>query len=593
MRRAKTPVVRAGGDWAAALGRRMGKNTGDLSHHAVEQTRQRLRLALLGFTVVFTVLVGRLTYLTAIGETTGQSLAAKAAQTQERPIITDRHGVVLATQISTTTLGANPSMIEDGAAMARQLKAILPKLNEARAARLLSGKNHYVILQDSLKPDERRAVLNLGNPALQLKQASSRVYPNGQVTSHMVGYSSSDHRGLAGIELWLDQDQDLALVDNRFEASLDVRVQHSVRDELLEAMGKFEAKGAAAVIMDAHNGELIASVSLPDFDSNQPTSGDTKHRFNKILQGRYELGSVFKIFTAAMALDGGYVDRDELFETSETLQIGPSKINDDHPQNRPLNLDEIVIHSSNIGSSKVALLVSDENHAAFLQSLGMRDAVDATFPARAAPLPTHRWTDIERATASFGHGISVTPLHVLQASAAMVNGGVLYPPSLQKVAMPIGQRVISAQTSAAVRTMMRDVVTLGTGKKGEVEGYQVIGKTGTAEKPEKGGYNKDKLLTSFVSAFPGDAPQYVMLVMMDEPKGVKETSNFAGAGWNAAPTSAKIIRRVAPILGVLPRSDVIQKEAALQSLNTQTAMSEERVRPAQGSAQNQGASNAP
>ena len=573
MVRASTPIVRAGGDWAAVMGSRLGQRPSDLSHHAVEQTRRRLRLALISFSLVFVVLIGRLADLTTSYQVTGASTALQTSAKQERPIITDRHGVVLATQISTTTLGANTAEIEDGVAMARQLSEILPRLNERRAAQLLSRRGPYVKLQTSLTPDERRAVLNLGNPALQLKKATSRVYPNGEVASHIVGFSSSDMRGLSGIELWLDQGEEFSLLDNQFETSLDVRVQHSVRDELMRAMEKFSAKGAAAVIMDAHNGEIIASVSLPDFDANQPTASPESARFNKIIQGTYELGSVFKVFTVAMALDGGYVTREDIFDASEPMKIGPEKISDDHPQNRPLTVDEILVHSSNIGSSKIALQVPEQAHAEFLQRLGMRDRVATDFPARARPLPVSRWTDIERATTSFGHGISVSPLHVLVAGAAMMNGGVLYPPTLQKVAMPIGQRVVSAQTSAAIRDMMRRVVTMGTGKNANVEGYAVIGKTGTANKPQQGSYSADARITSFLSGFPGHAPRYAMLVMLDEPNGNEATYGQTGAGWNAAPTSGNIIKRIAPILGVLPNRDATQQEAKLQSLR-QTAMAE-------------------
>ena len=407
MARASTPIVRAGGDWAAVMGSRLGQRPSDLSHHAVEQTRRRLRLALISFSLVFVVLIGRLADLTTSYQVIGASTALQTSAKQERPIITDRHGVVLATQISTTTLGANTAEIEDGVAMARQLSEILPRLNERRAAQLLSRRGPYVKLQTSLTPDERRAVLNLGNTALQLKKATSRVYPNGEVASHIVGFSSSDMRGLSGIELWLDQGEEFSLLDNHFETSLDVRVQHSVRDELMRAMEKFSAKGAAAVIMDVHNGEIIASVSLPDFDANQPTASPESARFNKIIQGTYELGSVFKVFTVAMALDGGYVTREDIFDASEQMKIGPEKISDDHPQNRPLTVDEILVHSSNIGSSKIALQVPKQAHAEFLQRLGMRDRVATDFPARARPLPVSRWTDIERATTSFGHGISV------------------------------------------------------------------------------------------------------------------------------------------------------------------------------------------
>lgn len=572
MNRTRLPVVRAGGDWAAAIGARLGPSTGDLAHHAVERTRQRLRLALVGFVLVFSVLSFRLTYLTMMGEGPGFSISASAANIQARPIITDRNGVVLATQITTATLGADPREISDPTLMVEQLKAILPNMAEARALRLLSSDRVYVKLASRLTPAQRLAVLNLGNPGLKLSRQQSRVYPTGKVASHIVGFTSSDMRGLHGLELLIDQSDEAPA--EIFETSLDIRVQHAVRDELMQAMQTHKAQRAAAVVMDAHNGEIVASVSLPDFDSNQPMADGQASHFNMVTQGVYELGSVFKIFTAAMALDGGYVADDETFGVDAPLEIGREEINDDHPQEGPLSLDGIVTYSSNIGSAKVALRVPEQDHFAFIQKLGLTDRVDLPFPARQTPLSPTRWTDIERATSSYGHGIAVTPLHALVAGAAMMNGGVLYPPSLQKVAMPVGQRVISGETSAQIRRMLHHVVEIGTGKSAKVPGYGVIGKTGTADKPSQGSYNENALTTSFIGGFPAQAPRYVTFVMFDEPEALEHSFGFATAGWNAAPTTSKIIKRIAPILGVLPQQTNDAKDALLKRIPAATVLAE-------------------
>jgi len=562
MNRNKLPVVRAGGDWAAVLGHRLGHHSTDLAHHAAEQTRQRLRLALVAFVAVFCVLTARLTYLTMIGEGPSFSISASATDAQTRPIITDRHGVVLATQITTTTLGANPREITDATRVVGQLKDILPNLAEARATRLLSGNSAYVKLASRLTPDQRMAILNLGNPALKLRNQPSRVYPTSKVASHIVGFTSSDMRGLLGLELLIDQLDDEAPYAPRnevFETSLDIRVQHAVRDELYAAMVKHKASKAAAMVMDAHNGEIIASVSLPDFDANRPMADGNEGHFNMVTQGVYELGSIFKIFTAAMAIDGGYVEADELFDVDEVLKIGGNEISDDHPQEGPLSVDGIVTYSSNIGSAKLALRVPDEEHFAFMQKLGLTDPVDFSFPARQTPIAPSRWTDIERATASYGHGIAVTPLHALVAGAAMMNGGVLYPPSLQKVSMPVGQRVISGETSARLRRMLRNVVELGTGKSAEVKGYGVLGKTGSADKPNNGSYDENALTTSFIGGFPVASPRYVTFVMFDEPAAIEGSFGYATAGWNAAPTTRDIVKRIAPILGVLPKNEQVKE----------------------------------
>ena len=572
MSRTKLPVVRAGGDWAAVMGARLGYPRGDVAHHAVERTRQRLRLAVMGFVLVFSVLSMRLTYLTMFGEGPGFSISSSAANIQARPIITDRNGVVLATQITTATLGADPREISNAAAVVDQLKEILPHMAEARALRLLSSQRAYVKLASRLTPEQRLAVLNLGNPALKLSNQQSRVYPTGNVASHIVGFTSSDMRGLHGLELLIDQSDDAP--SETFQTSLDIRVQHAVRDELSKAMATHKAQRAAALVMDAHNGEIVASVSLPDFDSNQPMAEGEASHFNMVTQGVYELGSVFKIFTAAMALDGGYVAHDELFAVDKPLSIGPEKITDDHPQEGPLSVDGIVTYSSNVGSAKVALRVPEQDHYAFIQKLGLIDRVVLPFPARQAPLAPSRWTDIERATSSYGHGIAVTPLHALVAGAAMMNGGVLYPPSLQKVAMPIGERVISGETSAHLRRMLHRVVELGTGKNAKVEGYGVIGKTGTADKPSEGSYNENALTTSFIGGFPAQAPRYVTFVMFDEPEAIDGSFGYATAGWNAAPTTSKIIARIAPILGVLPQHNDDAKEALLKRIPAATVLAE-------------------
>lgn len=562
MSRAKLPVVRAGIDWAVPLGGRLGRRPGDLSHHAVEATRSRLRLALICFAIVFTVLAGRLAQLTVLQAAPVWVGQSTHIENTARPIITDRNGVVLATQITTTTLGADAANIDDGVEMARALKAVLPGLNEARSAQLLSGKSRYVTLMKNLTPAQKQAVLAFGNPALKLTASSSRVYPMGDVASHAIGFTSSDMRGLAGLERHIDRLMEDGLAEAQFITSLDVRVQHVVRDELMASIAKYGAIGGGAVMVDVHSGEVVSLVSLPDFDTNAPMADGGKTHFNRITQGTYELGSIFKVFTAAMALDSGLVDDVEQFDAHIPFKVGRYEIKDSHPVDRALTVEEIVMHSSNIGSALLALRVSDEAHFGFLQKLGFVDMLTFELPAMAMPqIP--RWKEIERITSSYGHGIAVSPLHAVMAGAAMVNGGVLYEPSLQKVGLPVGERVIAADTSNLMRAMMRAVVANGTGGQADVPGYQVLGKTGSAEKSIVGGYDKERLVASFLGAFPSAAPRYAMLVMLDEPKGLPETYGKFNAGWNAAPTFANIVRRAAPLLGVLPINETPTEMAAL------------------------------
>ena len=550
MKHAKIPLVTAGGDWAGVMNIHAGQIGNGVAHHGVEQTRARLRLASIMFVLVFAVLGGRLAQLTLAEDPqlARVGMADRKAEVQ-RPAITDRNGVVLASQIYLTTLGANASEIQNADVVAAQLNEILPNMNAQRARRLLAGDRHYVELSKGLTPLQKRAVLDLGNPGLKLRREAQRVYPSGSVASHVVGFSSTDMQGLMGLERRLDEQVQMSPI---FETTLDIRVQHAVRESLSAAIGKFSAKGGGAILMDATNGEILALVSLPDFDINRPSATPLTRHFNAMTMGVYELGSIFKVMTAAMALESGEVRLDETFDTGAPLEIGAATINDAHGEKRPLTPREIVIHSSNIGSVQLALRVSDVAHYDFMEKLGFTQRLQFELPETGAPLMPVRWTDIERATTSFGHGFSVTPLHALVAGAAMVNGGVLYPPRLTPTDMPVGTRVISEPTSLVLRDMMRDVVTIGTGKKANVPGYDVIGKTGSANKPGRGGYDDDALITSFLGAFPYSDPRYALLVMLDEPQGIPETHNLTLAGWNAAPTAAEIIARAAPFLGVRP-----------------------------------------
>lgn len=553
MSRSRLPVVLAGGDWAAVLGGRLGRRPGDLSHAAVEQTNRRLNLAIVMFMLVFTVLGGRLVHLTMMSDdASAKRGGATRHDTTARPVITDRNGVVLATQIYLTTLGADAAKIDNGDELAQQLKTILPDMSAARAARLLAGKARYVELAKGLTPAQRQAVLQFGNPSLKLTRGAQRVYPTGNVAAHVTGFSSSDLQGLAGLERALDSHDE---GQGHVQTSLDIRVQHVVRDELVRTMQKFSAIGAGAVIMDIHNGEVLAMVSLPDFDANRPTAQPQATHFNKVSMGMYELGSVFKVFTAAMALESGLIKPNETFQTSTPLRFGRYEIDDDHGEERPLTIDEIVTYSSNIGSAQLALRVPEDAHFSFLQKLGLTERLAFDLPETGTPIVPKRWTDIERATASYGHGISVSLLHSVAAGAAMVNGGVLYQPTLQKVSLPVGERVIAAETSQRLKQMMRNVVLVGTGRNADVPGYGVMGKTGTANKPVGGSYSETALITSFLGAFPAYAPRYIIHVMIDEPQPLDSTYGYATAGWNAAPTTAAIIRRAAPLLGVFPEAD--------------------------------------
>ncbi len=339
--------------------------------------------------------------------------------------------------------------------------------------------------------------------------------------------------------------------------SLDLGVQHIVRHEIKKAMDDFDAIGGAGIVLDVNTGEVIAMVSLPDYDPNDLSTFGDANRINKATNRNFEMGSTFKIFNTAMAIDSGSMNVDDLFDARK-----PYKIHDDHPQARWLSVAEILRHSSNIGSAKMAHRMGVDVQLDYFERFGFFSRLGLEVPDRVHPDLPEKWGLTETATISYGHGISVSPMHVVAATASAVNGGLYIKPTRRKSTVH-ARRVISSETSYLMRGLLRDVVAAGTGKKAKARGYSVGGKTGTAEKPLDGGYNKKRLVTSFAAVFPTFAPEYVVLIVLDEPKGTPATHYFAGAGWNAAPVAGRVVERIAPVLRVPPR---LENSPAVQTL---------------------------
>ncbi|MGC6512014.1 MAG: peptidoglycan D,D-transpeptidase FtsI family protein [Parvibaculales bacterium] len=549
----KVPLVRPGGDLVTGVKSSMNLQLDDLERHAVDKTRHRLGLALFVFAVMFASLAGRLVHLNAQSDAVDSGGGLSAFTTpQQRPLITDRHGTLLVTHIDAYTLGARPQMIDNAEEVTAALTGIFPQLNHRRTGRLLASNSRYVDLNRGVTPRQYQDVLMIGNPGLVLTPSKKRVYPHGPAAAHILGFVSSDWRGLAGLERAMDMDVPVPDDEGKVVTTIDLSVQHAVRAELQKGVETFGAIGGGAVIMDVRNGEVLALVSLPDFDPNHPVATPQSHHFNRATQGLYELGSVFKVFTAAMALETGAVKTEDTFQTSTPLQIGNRTVKDYHGQSRPLTPREIVIYSSNIGSAQLALAVPPQTHRQFFNSLGLLSQPYFELPETSMPQVPRRWSDIRRATISYGHGINVSLLQTVAAGAAMVNGGIYYEPRLINDRPVSGQRVISPQTSALLRDMMRAVVTQGTASKADVAGYPVLGKTGTAEKIVAGAYDKDMNIASFMGAFPADDPAYAFIVMLDEPKKVPGLAPRNTAGWNAVPVAARIVERIAPLLDLMP-----------------------------------------
>lgn len=544
--------------------------SGSMSSNGMLRGHKRLRLVMAGFAMGLAVLVGKAGWLTIVEGGEGQQHARSGPEPRiPRPNISDRYGHTLAADIPVSSLYADPAKMIDIDEAVELLTGALPNLDGRDLRRKLENrKRRFVWIQREVSPAEREIIHNMGIPGVGFRNETRRIYPMGNLAAHVLGAVDLDSKGIAGLEKYLDDQGALytaSLADPTRAASMpaqtsiDVRVQHAVTDELAKAMTKFRAKAAAGIVLNAYTGEVLALASLPDFSPNNPADALKSENVNRVTAGVFELGSIIKAVTFAMALDYGTATLKSRYDARFPLVIGRARINDFHAQKRIMTVPEIFMHSSNIGTGKMALEVGEERHQAFLRKLGFFDRLQTELPEAAKPLLPPRWGKLVTVTASFGHGFAVQPMQGAAVAAALVNGGKLIPPTLLKrdveTADALAEQVIKPSTSADMRYLFRLNVTEGTAGKAEVPGYRVGGKTGTAEKVIKGRYSKDHRLTSFIGAFPMDDPKYVMLMMLDEPKPLPETYGYATSGWNAVPTAGKVIARIAPLLGVTPEFD--------------------------------------
>ncbi len=534
------------------------------------KARARLGLAVLVFAVGYSVIAGRLVLFAAVPDShlVRRSSAADAVATA-RPDILDRNGEILATDVRAPSLFGEPHRIIDVDEAVELLTAVMPDLDVAELRERLSSKRRFVWLKREITPQQRAAIHRLGLPGIGFMSENKRVYPNGVGAAHVIGHVNIDNQGIAGIEKWLDRsglaDLHLAgLATDRLqkpvELSVDLRVQHAMRDELVKARDKFKAKAAAGLVIDPRSGEVISMVSVPDYDANNPREALDPTRINRLTTGVFEMGSTFKALTLGMALDSGKISLRDSFDARSALQYGKHTIHDFHPQNRVLTVPEIFTYSSNIGTARMALKLGVEHHKAFLRKMGQLDRLRTELPESAEPLVPRRWGELNTVTIAFGHGLSVAPLQAMMGLGALMNGGYLIPPTFRKrteqEAMALATRVVKPETSEKMRYLMRLNVEKGTASKAEVPGYYVGGKTGTAEKVVAGRYSKTKVLTSFTAVLPADQPRYIVLIMLDEPQPTPETHGYATSGWNAVPVGGAVIARIAPLLGLQPRFEL-------------------------------------
>ncbi len=522
---------------------------------ALETGRNRLILAGCLLTLGFAAIGARVIELSVLrdhNEPTRPTAAADAALQTGRADIVDRNGLLLATSLRAPSLYADPSEVLDPARAAQRLATVLTDLPIADVEAKLRTNRRFVWLKRSLTPSEQHDVNRLGIPGLHFLDEWKRVYPQGSLVAHAIGYTDTDDRGIAGLEKSFDTQ--LRTDHTPLRLSIDLRVQHIVRQELAAQIELFEGIGGTGIVLDVATGESVAMVSLPDFDANLAGRMSENARFNRATLGVYEMGSTFKIFNTAMALDAGTVSLRDGYDATRPIRVSRFTINDFHAKQRWLSVPEIFKYSSNIGSVKMAMDVGTDGQKRFLGQLGMLGDTSIELPERGYPIIPSPWLPINTMTIAFGHGLSVSPLHLASGVATVVNGGIKRPTTLLATdgAAP-GVQVIKPETSRALRRLMRLVVEDGTGRNADAKGYLVGGKTGTAEKVGgRGGYARKALLSSFVAAFPLHQPRYVVLVMVDEPKGQKHSHGYATGGWVAAPAVKRIVERAAPLLDVAP-----------------------------------------
>ncbi|MBL8788960.1 MAG: penicillin-binding protein 2 [Rhizobiales bacterium] len=530
--------------------------------------QNRIRLLGICFALAFAAIGGQLLRIDLMKPVDDVNLELARHQDRiPRPDIVDRNGNVLATDIAVASLYADPRKIPDVDETVELLTAALSDIDAADLRRkLLKPKSAFAWIKRQVSPEERDAVYNLGIPGVSYINERKRVYPQGRLAAHTVGYVDMDTKGIAGIEKYLDNAGAIytaSLADPQkqvaapAELSVDLRVQHAMTDEVNKAVEKFKALGGGGIILNIETGEVVSLVSLPDYNPNAEPKVFTQEQQNRMLSGVYELGSVIKAVTFAMAFDYGTINMESTFDARFPLAIGSARINDFHNMHRFLSVPEIFTNSSNIGTARMALQVGLERHQEFLRRVGLFDKLETEVPETARPILPKRWSKLVSATAAFGHGFAVQPLQGLSVVAGLLNDGKLIPPTFIKrsreEAEVLAQQIVKPSTSEKMRYLFRLNATEGSAGKADVIGYRIGGKTGTAEKVVNGRYAKGRNLASFIGAFPMDKPKYAILVMLDEPKALPETYGFSTAGWNAVPTAGRIIERVAPILGVAPQ----------------------------------------
>ncbi|HEV7306673.1 penicillin-binding protein 2 [Ensifer sp.] len=528
------------------------------------QAKNRVAIVIASFGIVYAVIGGRLVQYGMAAPETVSSIGRADNLMASRPDILDRNGEILATDIRTVSLYAEPHKIVDADEAVERLATVLPDINTREIYNKLKSKSRFQWLRRQLTPKQQSEILALGIPGVGFRPEKRRFYPGGHTAAHILGHVNIDNRGVAGMERYIDSQglADLAAIGMTSDAklepvklSIDVRVQNIVRDVIDAGMKNYQALAAGAVVLDVHTGEVLAMASVPDYDPNKPAEGAEEGWMNRMSNGTFEMGSTFKTFTIAMGLDSGKVTLNDSFDASAPIRIGGFTIKDFHGKRRVLTVPEIFQYSSNIGTAKIADLVGIPGHKEFLTRLGLLSKLPTELPEVKTPSQPREWKKINSVTISFGHGVSTTPLQTAVAGAALVNGGKLIEPTFlprtEEQADAVSTPVVKKSTSDDMRFLLRWNGIAGSGKRALVPGFNVGGKTGTADKVVNGRYASDQNFNAFLAAFPIDNPKYIVLTFIDAPKTGEGGGRTAGS--NAAPMVRDIISRSAPLLGVEPK----------------------------------------
>lgn len=537
---------------------------------SLRTAKNRILIIGLAFLSLLFIIWGRLFYLTVLSydKTPIQTSQWDTDEKLPRYNIVDRNGVVLATTLTSWDISVNPKKVENPEEVAKKIHEKLPDLQEKELLQKLTSKSNFKYIKRGATPKELEAVNWLGYHFLTYEAVNTRAYPQGPLFSHILGGVNIDNVGISGIEKSFDNE----LKKAQLQLSLDTSVQEAVRSNLLKSIEKFKAEGAFGLVMDIHTGELLASVSLPDYDPEKPVGKDPSVRFNMPTLGVYEFGSVLKLFNTAMALENKIIKETDIIDASAPLKIGRKQIEDFRGQNRPLSITEVLMHSSNIASAKIALQAGYEKQREFLQRFHLFDKLSIPLPERGTPIynTKEKWADIESANVAFGYGLATTALHLAAGVSALTNGGFYNTPTFLKDGNKnkATTKVLDKEISEQLRHMMWAVLNWDIWTKNVAKHYAVGGKTGTANIKEQGGYNTDKIRASFVGVFPIDYPKYLVQVTLLNPQRLEETLMLNNAGWNARPTGLNIITEIAPYLNVAPVTDYQPPEYVQQAIET-------------------------